>query len=274
MLALLPESSSEMPTLEMSSETTVVLETPSFSASSTVSSSPSICGNGLIESGEECDDGSANGHDNVCDASCRRLAGSCGDGIVESLLGEQCELSVPSAFPCNGHCRYILPSCGDGKPNPGEECDDGKANSNHPNAHCRPDCRLARCGDGVVDKGEQCDDGNNVSHDGCSATCQIDTPLPGAQVLAGTTTQSPITVSLNGSSSLPSGQVGINPARGGMNPAATTQDVLHASAVQYGTSGHAPVGKTGPATLAVMAAGASAGYAWTRRKKKGKGVVA
>jgi cysteine-rich repeat protein len=32
----------------------------------------------------------------------------------------------------------------------------------------------ARCGDGILDSGEQCDDGNNVSGDGCSATCQTE----------------------------------------------------------------------------------------------------
>ena len=34
--------------------------------------------------------------------------------------------------------------------------------------------RVARCGDGIVDPGEECDDGNNVSGDGCSATCEYD----------------------------------------------------------------------------------------------------
>jgi cysteine-rich repeat protein len=34
--------------------------------------------------------------------------------------------------------------------------------------------RVPRCGDGFVDPGEQCDDGNNVSGDGCSATCDDD----------------------------------------------------------------------------------------------------
>src|SRR5262249_35967116 len=32
------------------------------------------------------------------------------------------------------------------------------------------------CGDGSVDPGEQCDDGNTISGDGCSATCQTETP--------------------------------------------------------------------------------------------------
>lgn len=32
------------------------------------------------------------------------------------------------------------------------------------------------CGDGNVDTGEQCDDGNNVNGDGCSSTCNNETP--------------------------------------------------------------------------------------------------
>lgn len=32
----------------------------------------------------------------------------------------------------------------------------------------------AFCGDGIVDPGESCDDGNNVSGDGCTATCDLE----------------------------------------------------------------------------------------------------
>ncbi len=36
-----------------------------------------------------------------------------------------------------------------------------------------------KCGDGKVNQeSEECDDGNNVSGDGCSAECEIETPLP------------------------------------------------------------------------------------------------
>ncbi len=34
------------------------------------------------------------------------------------------------------------------------------------------------CGDGFLDPGEQCDDGNNVSGDGCSAVCTLETGAP------------------------------------------------------------------------------------------------
>lgn len=38
------------------------------------------------------------------------------------------------------------------------------------------------CGDGVTQGGEQCDDGNNASGDGCSATCQSETPAGDAKI--------------------------------------------------------------------------------------------
>ena len=41
----------------------------------------------------------------------------------------------------------------------------------------------ATCGNGVLDAGEQCDDGNNVSGDGCSATCQSEL-IPGGGLIA------------------------------------------------------------------------------------------
>jgi cysteine-rich repeat protein len=37
----------------------------------------------------------------------------------------------------------------------------------------------AVCGNGIIETGETCDDGNTVSGDGCSATCQTETPSSG-----------------------------------------------------------------------------------------------
>ena len=53
-----------------------------------------------------------------------------------------------------------------------EECDDGVANGDSPDA-CRADCTLPRCGDGVTDTGEECDDGNAIDGDGCSRICAL-----------------------------------------------------------------------------------------------------
>jgi cysteine-rich repeat protein len=40
---------------------------------------------------------------------------------------------------------------------------------------CTTSASVAVCGDGILDPGEGCDDGNNISGDGCSATCTVET---------------------------------------------------------------------------------------------------
>jgi MYXO-CTERM domain-containing protein len=65
------------------------------------------------------------------------------------------------------------PLCGNGTLDPGEQCDNGPANSDtQPNA-CRTDCTLPRCGDQVVDTGEQCDRGPNNGTGSCQANCTL-----------------------------------------------------------------------------------------------------
>jgi cysteine-rich repeat protein len=129
-----------------------------------------LCGNGQIDSGEECDDGSANS--NTLPDSCRTNCKlpRCGDNVVDT--GEQCDDgNVIDTDACTAVCRAAV--CGDGIVRQGvEQCDNGAANSNTtPNA-CRTNCRSAGCGDGVVDTGEQCDDGNLIATDACTATCR------------------------------------------------------------------------------------------------------
>ena len=63
------------------------------------------------------------------------------------------------------------PFCGDGAVDPGEQCDDG---NNVSGDGCSATCKLENvvgCGNGAVEAGEQCDDGNTRPGDGCSATC-------------------------------------------------------------------------------------------------------
>jgi len=94
---------------------------------------PVLCGDGLVEGSEECDDGNT----------------TPGDG-------------------CATDCS-IEPFCGDGALDDGEECDDG---NNAPGDGCAADCAIEpSCGDGTLDDGEECDDGNNTPGDGCAADC-------------------------------------------------------------------------------------------------------
>lgn len=64
--------------------------------------------------------------------------------------------------------------CGDGRLDPGEECDDGEANSDAAPDACRSTCLLASCGDAVTDADEACDDGGPLGGDGCAPDCTIE----------------------------------------------------------------------------------------------------
>lgn len=50
---------------------------------------PPLCGNGVVEDGEQCDDGLHNGDYDQCAADCSGLGPHCGDGIED--LGEECD---------------------------------------------------------------------------------------------------------------------------------------------------------------------------------------
>ncbi|MDD5041691.1 MAG: DUF4215 domain-containing protein [Candidatus Peribacteraceae bacterium] len=153
---------------------------------STVITGTPQCGDGRLNPGEECDDGNRRDFDG-CSATCFLEKGSCGDGIIQQALGEQCEPSLarPPAesvpYGCGINCRFTLNFCGNGLLDPGEQCDAGsRLNSNQPDALCRTDCSLPRCGDRIMDSGEQCDDGNNKSGDGCDRFCLREGGAPGS----------------------------------------------------------------------------------------------
>ncbi len=97
------------------------------------------CGNGNVDTGEECDDGNTTDGDG-CAADCTTETGggaACGDGTVDA--GEQCD---------------------DGNTADGDGCSSTCQNEG-----------AAACGDGILQTGEECDDGNTTAGDGCSSTC-------------------------------------------------------------------------------------------------------
>ena len=67
----------------------------------------SLCGNGQLDDGEECDDGSANS-DTLPD-HCRTDCSDpwCGDGVVDPGNGEECE--PPGTLLCDADCQDRLP---------------------------------------------------------------------------------------------------------------------------------------------------------------------
>jgi cysteine-rich repeat protein len=112
----------------------------------------STCGNGIVEPGEECDDGSdpnrtPHNDDNAyggCTTKCS-YGGFCGDGIINGP--EACDdgsgnLDVYGEPGCSFLCTKAG-YCGDGilQENEGEECDLGPANGNGANP-CGLGCRL------------------------------------------------------------------------------------------------------------------------------------
>jgi cysteine-rich repeat protein len=132
--------------------------------------SAAVCGNGIVEDGEVCDDGNVTSRDG-CSARCDSDE-TCGNGVPDFSTGEECDDGNTSdADTCRTNC--VVPRCGDGilDLHNGEACDGGLANSIAPDAACRPNCQPARCGDTILDGAEVCDDGNLVSGDGCSGDC-------------------------------------------------------------------------------------------------------
>lgn len=94
----------------------------------------------------------------------------CGDGVVQG--GELCDNGQPgvNTAACDRDCTFA--ECGDNLVNfpAGEQCDTGGAS-----ASCDSDCTATVCGDGLVNPfaGEQCDDGNAVDTDGCRNDCTL-----------------------------------------------------------------------------------------------------
>jgi cysteine-rich repeat protein len=122
------------------------------------------CGNGVVEPGEECDDGNADDFDG-CTWLCKPPG--CGDGVVHP--GEECDDgNTDNTDSCTQKCKP--PACGDGYLQPGEECDDGNASDED---SCLNNCHAARCGDAKVWAGvEVCDDGfNDNDYNGCAPGC-------------------------------------------------------------------------------------------------------
>jgi cysteine-rich repeat protein len=109
--------------------------------------------------------------DNAQDAGATAVP-VCGDGIIQ--CSEQCDDGINDGYAgCTSDCM-LGPFCGDGVLQPEhEECDDGINDGRY--GGCTADCRLGpHCGDGIVQSGyEDCDSGPRPISP-CLANCRID----------------------------------------------------------------------------------------------------
>ncbi|RME31889.1 DUF4215 domain-containing protein [Candidatus Woesearchaeota archaeon] len=172
-----------------------------------------ICGDGIIDLGEECDDGNTIDGDG-CSATC-----------TEEPVITFCKFDADSGAPIPGWNLYLERKIGDiwvywyggttgddgcfgttiptGVYRAGEnltagwELDrvliDGNPTTLLNDEWTQPfavtthddhsvwfyNNRIPYCGDGILDEGEQCDDGNNENGDGCDAECVDELCVPG-----------------------------------------------------------------------------------------------
>ncbi|HVY45395.1 MAG TPA: DUF4215 domain-containing protein [Minicystis sp.] len=174
------------------------------------------CGDGIIQPGEQCDDGNDVSGDG-CSADCKHVEQDyacptpgqacvstvhCGDGIVSGQetcddgntqagdgCSSDCQLEAGWQCPSADH-PCIAAACGDGIVAGGEGCDDGNtmdgdgcsaACTREAGWACPPGggaCHQTVCGDGVAEGDEGCDDGNQVVGDGCSPDCTVEPQCP------------------------------------------------------------------------------------------------
>ena len=116
-----------------------------------------LCGDGILDPGEGCDEGPTNGPYAACTDACQ--VNVCGDGHVH-LGVEGCDEGAGNVD--TGYCRSDcqLGVCGDGFLLARlEACDAGDANGPE-FGQCDANCTINRCGDGELDVGfEECDEG-------------------------------------------------------------------------------------------------------------------
>jgi fibro-slime domain-containing protein len=138
------------------------------------------CGDSVVQTGEECDLGAANDKSaygvGTCTDRCK-VGPYCGDKQVD-IGHELCDDGKNDGTPgsCKPDCSAWIPiiSCGDGvlQTDKGEQCDHG-ANNGKAGDTCDAQCRFT-CGNGRIDPGEQCDDGvNDGTYGTCTSTCQF-----------------------------------------------------------------------------------------------------
>ena len=118
-----------------------------------------VCGNGIVDDGEDCDIAISSESPGVsCSYSCLRPgnsnkgteAGQCGDGVVQPLSGEECDPSIEGTKGI--YCSNICLNTGSSNETTG-------------------DVNAPICGSGSKTDGEDCDINDPETKNGCSSQC-------------------------------------------------------------------------------------------------------
>jgi cysteine-rich repeat protein len=127
-----------------------------------------LCGDGLIQAGEQCDDANADDSD-FCTSLCQNA--TCGDGFLHTNFEDCDDGNGDDTDDCTAVCE--LAACGDGFVHAGvEECDDANDENDD---DCATTCEIILCGDGEQVGNEECDDANMDETDECTSACTIAT---------------------------------------------------------------------------------------------------
>jgi len=144
-----------------------------------ISCDDTVCGDGIKEGDEECDDGNNDNFDG-CSSTCEIETPECGNGHLET--GEECDDGNTDDFDgCSSICEIETPECGNGHLETGEACDDGNTDDGD---GCSSTCEIEEdaCGNGTIEGDEECEataDPNGCNPEYiCNASCECIEPPP------------------------------------------------------------------------------------------------
>lgn len=176
------------------------------------------CGNGILDAGEECDDGpglARSSDTDGCLTTCRLAR--CGDGFVQSGV-EECDTNnldicnrstctcgslglaegavsgAGTSLRCSASCAYDVSGCGA----PLSTMTPTQPPTSTPTPTTSPTPRQGTCGNGRIEADETCDDGNTSDNDECPSDCRVR-----SCTLSGTRLRAAVTFAVSGSNGLP-----------------------------------------------------------------------
>ena len=122
-----------------------------------------VCGDEVLNVGEECDNGENNGKDGKCTFECKKVTDStkyCGNNKVEKELWEECDMWENNGKDgkCTFECKNVVnnPKCGNRIKEWEEECDMWDNNGKQW-VNCTKECKYdKKCGNGEKDEWETC----------------------------------------------------------------------------------------------------------------------